>query len=206
MGGGKPSERERGEFLMADYLVTDTELTSVAAAIRAKTGRSAALSFPAEFISEIGSISGGGTSPFTKIITSETAVTMTSSTATAAFTLELGSQYYTKDKIIWVHIRDKAGARSGYFYGSDAFFVNANAKNGGTTTFSSAATVAIRYSTGNQFAANGSGYGVYGYSISSDGRLTVRKRYSSSSSLTIDGTYVTTVYAIDLPSGITLFP
>jgi hypothetical protein len=45
---------------MADYKVTDTELTSVANAIRAKTGKSAQIEFPTEFVSEIGSISGGG--------------------------------------------------------------------------------------------------------------------------------------------------
>ena len=47
---------------MADYLVTDTELTSVANAIRTKGGTSANLSFPTEFISAIQNIpSGGGT-------------------------------------------------------------------------------------------------------------------------------------------------
>ena len=45
---------------MADYLTTDTDLTAVADAIRAKTGGSASLAFPAGFISEIGNISGGG--------------------------------------------------------------------------------------------------------------------------------------------------
>lgn len=41
---------------MADYLVTDTELTSIANAIRAKGGTSASLSFPAEFVSAISAI------------------------------------------------------------------------------------------------------------------------------------------------------
>lgn len=45
---------------MADYKVSDTDLIDVADAIRAKTGRSADLEFPDEFVSEIGSISGGG--------------------------------------------------------------------------------------------------------------------------------------------------
>lgn len=45
---------------MADYLVTDTELTSVANAIRTKGGTSSTLSFPTGFVSAIGSISGGG--------------------------------------------------------------------------------------------------------------------------------------------------
>ena len=45
---------------MADYLVTDTELTSVANAIRTKGGTSANLSFPTEFVSAIDAIPTGG--------------------------------------------------------------------------------------------------------------------------------------------------
>lgn len=44
---------------MADYLVTDTELTSVANAIRTKGGTSADLSFPTEFVSAIEAIATG---------------------------------------------------------------------------------------------------------------------------------------------------
>ena len=45
---------------MANYLINDTQLTSVADAIRAKSGGSAGLAFPSGFISEIGNISSGG--------------------------------------------------------------------------------------------------------------------------------------------------
>ena len=45
---------------MSNYLVTDTELTSIANAIRTKGGTSESLSFPTEFVSAIGNISGGG--------------------------------------------------------------------------------------------------------------------------------------------------
>lgn len=41
---------------MAEYLTNDTELKSVADAIRAKTGGTDALSFPAGFVSEIGTL------------------------------------------------------------------------------------------------------------------------------------------------------
>lgn len=44
---------------MANYLVTDTQLTSVANAIRAKTGNSSGLSFPDGMISAVGNISTG---------------------------------------------------------------------------------------------------------------------------------------------------
>lgn len=45
---------------MATKTVQDSSLTAVANAIRAKTGKSASMEFPGEFVSEIGSISGGG--------------------------------------------------------------------------------------------------------------------------------------------------
>ena len=55
---------------MSDYLVTDSELTSVADAIRTKGGTSASLSFPTEFVSAIQNIpTGGGSTLGTKTIT-----------------------------------------------------------------------------------------------------------------------------------------
>ena len=47
---------------MANYLVTDTQLTSVANAIRAKTGSNAGMSFPDGMVSAVGSISAGSAS------------------------------------------------------------------------------------------------------------------------------------------------
>lgn len=45
---------------MADYITNTEELTSIANAIRGKTGKTASLEYPAEFVSEINSISSGG--------------------------------------------------------------------------------------------------------------------------------------------------
>lgn len=52
---------------MSNYLVDGADLTSVANAIRAKSGGSASLAFPGGFVSEIGSIQtgGGGHTQFT---------------------------------------------------------------------------------------------------------------------------------------------
>lgn len=46
---------------MANYKVTDTELTSVANAIRTKGGTQAQLEWPTGFVSAVNDISGGGT-------------------------------------------------------------------------------------------------------------------------------------------------
>lgn len=50
---------------MSDYIVKDTELTSVANAIRTKGGTNSQLVFPNGFVSAIGNISGGGGNPNT---------------------------------------------------------------------------------------------------------------------------------------------
>lgn len=60
MGCGIPAQRIGGELLMADYLTTDTELTSVADAIREKGGTSAALVWPTGYVDAIGAIESGG--------------------------------------------------------------------------------------------------------------------------------------------------
>lgn len=68
---------------MADYLVTDTELTSVANAIRTKGGTSANLSFPTGFVSAIEAIATGkrvamGSFTPTAEVTTSTTVTIAS--------------------------------------------------------------------------------------------------------------------------------
>ena len=59
---------------LVDSVQLDADLTSVADAIRAKTGGTAKLAFPADFVNEIGSISGGGGQP---IYTSSTGLLYT---------------------------------------------------------------------------------------------------------------------------------
>lgn len=58
---GLTSFSEWGEFLMADYLTTDTELTSIANAIRTKGGTSASLTYPTGFVTAINNIPTGST-------------------------------------------------------------------------------------------------------------------------------------------------
>lgn len=60
MGRCIVAECEWGEFLMADYLVTDTELTAVADAIREKGDTSAVLEWPNGYVSAVEDIETGG--------------------------------------------------------------------------------------------------------------------------------------------------
>lgn len=146
-----------------------------------------------------------------KFITSREVTTSTTSTsASTAITMSsLGSELYTADKIIYVRIRDKAGKRAGYFYGSDNYIFNYNKANGGTGDVTTIARLIHRYSTSSQFAtyvgATTTGYGVYVSSITSNGSLAISKRYNSSYSLTVNGTYVIEVYYLEPAGGISPF-
>lgn len=150
-----------------------------------------------------------GASQITKLATQEFTVSTTSTTATETGRITLDSSAYTKNKIIWVHIRDKAGKRAGYFYGTDTFFMNLNAANGSTSALSTSPCMTIRCNaSGNYEAAaqnTSAAYGVYAYSLTDAGVLVIRHRYSATYSLTVNGTFVVDVYAID-PTGLaTLF-
>ena len=151
-----------------------------------------------------GTSSGGGSS--WELISSTTmTVSTTSTSAQTAGTVALGSAAATADAIIWVHIRDTEGKRAGYFYGSDAIFVNANKANGSTTAFTGAGVTTIRCTTSATYAGYTGAYGVYGYSIANNGTLTVRKRYNSSYSLTVNSDFKVDVYKLIPPTGMDLF-
>ena len=130
-----------------------------------------------------------------------------STTAAAATTIALGSSAYTANGVLFVRIRDKAGKRNGYYYGTDSFLYNFKAATGATTTvtYSSAAvgslTMTYRVTDAGVLTpyCTYTGYGLYPYSLSNAGALVLRHRYSESYSLTIDGTYVIEVYLVKGP-------
>ena len=150
-----------------------------------------------------GSYTGGG-GGWTKIgSTTELAVSNTSTSASAAGSVSLGSSVWDKGKILYVRIRDKEGARNGYFYGTDNFFMNWRNANGQTNSdLTVAAQEYYRYNNSAYVGVTGA-YGVYAYSLTRDGTLNIRKRYNSTSTLTINSTYTIDVYTIDPP--LTLF-
>lgn len=195
---------------MAEYITTDTELTSVADAIRAKGGTSAALAYPAGFVSAINNIpSGGGGSSYTLLATQEFTVSTTSTTAQSVGIVQAGSAAWTSNKIVYVRIRDKAGARNGHYVGTDTYFCNERPANGISFTYYTAAKMVYRRLDNGTFLTaaviTSDAYGLYGYTITSAGEIDIRVKYSSSYSLTIDGTYVVEVYLLDWPDGISPF-
>ena len=148
-----------------------------------------------------GTNSGGGGSEWKHIAHTTLTVNTTSTSAASAGTLSCGTEIVDKNKIIYVRIRDTQGARAGYHAGSDAYFMNYNKANGSTSAFAVPAVLCYRYTTSSAWAGTAGQYGVYGYSISNTGVLTVRRRYNSNYSLTINSTFDVDVFTLDYPSG-----
>lgn len=148
-----------------------------------------------------GTNSGGGGSEWTHIGSTELTVNTTSTSAASAGTISCGATAADKDAIIYVRVRDKEGARAGYHAGTDAFFMNYNKANGSTSAFAVPAVMCYRYTTSSAWAGTAGQYGVYGYSISNAGVVTVRRRYNSNYSLTINSTYQVDVFKLTYPTG-----
>lgn len=185
------------------YSTLTAFLTDCADAIRAKKGTTAKI-VGENIPSAIRNLPG-----YTKLGETTLTVNTTSTSASSAGTLSLGASAFDANKILYVRIRDTAGKRAGYFYGSDTYFFNYQDAIGSTSTLTYAARAIHRYSTSNQWAtytgATTTGYGVYAYSISSSGTLTIYRRYNSNYSLTINGTYKVEAYLLDTPDGVSPF-
>lgn len=147
----------------------------------------------------------GNAAGYVKLGEKDFTANTTSTTAISLGNLTLsGSSIWTSSKIIYISIRDKAGKREGYLYGTDAWFVNANPINGSSTTsISTPARMKYTYSSSGEWIADRTTtvFGVYVYDINSSGRIRVYARYDSTHSLTINGTYHMEVYALDFPNG-----
>lgn len=152
----------------------------------------------AELVVNVG---GGGGSEWTHIATAEMTVNTTSTSAASAGTISCGSTIVDKDSIIYVRVRDNEGKRAGYFAGSDAYFMNYNKANGSTSAFAVPAVLCYRYTASSAWAGTAGQYGVYGYSISNAGVVTIRRRYNSNYSLTINSTYTVDVFKLAYPTG-----
>ena len=143
----------------------------------------------------------GGSSGWTKVAETSYQVSTTSTSQTTVATWATGhSELWTNSKYVYVRVRDTAGKRAGYFYGSDNFFILAPSLTSTTVTrFTS------RVDTNGTYAIGTGTYGVYPDTLYSDGRVRIRVRYNSSSSYTINGTYKVEVYLLDPPTGAPIF-
>ena len=156
----------------------------------------------------------GGASSWTKVAETSYQVSTTSTSTTVVDTWATGhSELWTSDKWVYVRVRDTAGKRSGYFYGTDTFFANYPSKNNPSATGAGDFTGTIRniYSvtTGGiyewRYGYTSIGYGIYADYFYDDGRVRISSRYNSSYSRTINGTYKVEVYLLDPPTGAPIF-
>ena len=148
----------------------------------------------------------GGDSAWTKVAETSYQVSTTKTSAATVATWETGhSELWTDEKFVYVRIRDTAGKRAGYFYGSDQFFLY----TGTATSTTVSGRLNIRYSSDGTYSTSATsgltGYGVYADTLYSDGRIRIRQHYNSGNSLTIDGTYKVEVYLLDPPTGAPIF-
>ena len=171
--------------------------TLIAAAITDKGVTTAATDSFSTMATNIAAIPSGGGSSYTKIASQDFTADTTSTSTNSLGTMSLGSTGWTSAKILYIRIRDKAGARNGYFVGSENYIFNTSAANNTTTAITNFARVnVVKGSSGNYTLGTG-GYGVFVSRLGSDGTLTISTRYNSTNSLTINGTYNVTVYALD---------
>lgn len=153
----------------------------------------------------------GGASSWTKVAETSYQVSTTSTSAATVDTWATGhSELWTSDKIVYVRVRDTAGKRTSYFYGSDTFFINHGMANGTSASSYANGMRQIFYVNPDgdygTYASSGTGgYGVYPDTFYSDGRIRIRRRYNANYSLTINGTYKIEVYLLDPPTGAPIF-
>lgn len=150
------------------------------------------------------------TSSWTKVAETSYQVSTTNTSGTAVATWATGhSEIWTSSKWVYVRIRDTAGKREGYYYGGDQFFYNTVPINGTSSTYvTSAVSLYTRYSTSGfstVASSSASSYGVFADRLYANGDLRIRTRYSSSNTLTINGTYKIEVYLLDPPTGAPIF-
>lgn len=164
-------------------------------------------------------VQSGGGSDYTYIGSTEFTVNTSSTTAIDVGTFQTGdTSIFTSAKMVFVKIRDKAGRRDGYYYGSDAMIYNTGPGNGATWTATSAICgLYYRQQSGNLYipfcyykstnVASIEGYGIYPTYLYDTGDIIFKARYSSSTFTTgtINGTFVVEVYTLKYPNDITPF-
>lgn len=149
------------------------------------------------FAEAVVNVSGGG--GFTLLYSGEVEASTTSTSVSTIETLENISGIWDIDVIIYVKIRDKAGPRANYFYGTDSFILRDT-----TASPNSDSLKFVRFMTSSAMSyttvSGTSGFGVYPRTIYADNKIDIAARYNQTSSKTIDGTYTIEIYKIAYPS------
>jgi len=152
----------------------------------------------------ISTISDNAYTPISVGVLEVTANITSTSVTTITTSLTIDTSELTNSKMLYVKIRDKAGKRKGYFYGTDMFFPIWDSVGGGTTQ--NPAKQVYRVSSSGVVSAytpaTTTCYGVYVSGVTDTGEVYVMGRYNSSYSLTINGTYSIDVYMLEWPDNV----
>lgn len=156
-------------------------------------------------------VQASGSSSYTFIYSTTMSVSTSSTSVVVLDSIETGNtSIWTSSQMVYVKVRDTAGPRNGYFYGTDCMFTN-NAPALGLTATTSylmfgqiyranalgvVSPVSINRSN---TAAAANGYGIYPTHVNNDGSITMKARYDSSYTGTIDGTFSVEVYLLGWP-------
>lgn len=168
--------------------------------------------YKASGLRSVGTASGGGGSPWKHLAHEEFEVSTTSTSFITVGTINVGYEAINAAQFLYVRVRDKAGARDGYYSGGDTFITNTlgTVFSGGIMRF---APTYIRRTSASVWVINtalaSSSYGIVPYTVSrissggtvNGASIALRARYSSTTSGTIDGTYEVDVFALATPTG-----
>ena len=148
---------------------------------------------------------GGGGSAWTLVKSDEISANTSSTTTTVLGTVAAGRSIVTSAKIIYVRIRDKAGKRNGYFYGSDNYYYWPNTAN----NWSTGGKISLPVNSAGNFniywAGTSNVYGVMVSSVKTDGSVELSTRYNSTYSGTINGTFTVEIYTLEWPDNVSPF-
>lgn len=161
---------------------------------------------------QTGTASGGGGSSYTLIYSTTMSVSTSSTSAVTLNSVETGdTSIWTSSQMVYVKVRDTAGPRNGYFYGTDCMFtINAPAMGLSATMsylmfgqiyMANAKGVYSPISIDRAISgSSASGYGVYPTIVNSNGSIEMKARYNRSNTGTIDGTFSVEVYLLGWPN------
>lgn len=141
---------------------------------------------------------GGGGGGFTLLYSAEVQASTTSTSATSLETFETGVTF-EEGKTYMVSVRDKAGKRNGYFYGTDSYFFIADANFSSNTTLASVC-IGVDSNGAYNWATTARGVYLYRYYGGSNmGNINIYERYESTRG-TVDGTYTVKLFEVTLPT------
>lgn len=153
---------------------------------------------------------GGGGSNWKLLASEEFEVTTSSTTEETVGSVELPDNSLGANDIIWIHVRDKAGKRTGYWYGADQIFLNYLRADipESPGPLSTTGKVSIGVSGAGSYVISGAGpYGVYATMVTQaadDHAVIIKSKYSATFG-TIDGTIRVEVYKLTPAPGMTIF-